>query len=80
MHYMYAAVARVRRAFRNDEGATAVEYGLMVALIAAVIAGVVFGLGKALKNDFSGVSSCVAGAANQSTTACPGGGDTPAGQ
>jgi pilus assembly protein Flp/PilA len=73
MHYVYAAVARVRRAFRNDEGATAVEYGLMVALIAAVIAGVVWGLGQALHDNFQGVSNCVAGAADQDAGACPGG-------
>jgi pilus assembly protein Flp/PilA len=70
---MYAAVARVRRAFRNDEGATAVEYGLMVALIAAVIAGVVWGLGQALQGNFQTVSNCVAGANAQDATACPGG-------
>ncbi len=32
--------------FRSDEGATAVEYGLLVALIAAVIIGVVTVLGE----------------------------------
>jgi pilus assembly protein Flp/PilA len=59
MHYMYAAVARVRRAFRNDEGATAVEYGLMVALIAAAIAGIVWGLGQHLGQKFDGVDKCI---------------------
>jgi pilus assembly protein Flp/PilA len=72
MHTMYAAVARVRRAFRNDDrGATAVEYGLMVALIAAVIAGVVFALGQTLKTNFSNVNNCVQNPS--STTACPNG-------
>ena len=60
MHHMYAAVARVRRAFRNDDrGATAVEYGLMVALIAAVIAGVVYTLGQSLNHKFTDVNTCV---------------------
>jgi pilus assembly protein Flp/PilA len=59
MHYMYAAVARVRRAFRNDEGATAVEYGLMVALIAAAIAGIVYILGQSLHDKFDSVNTCV---------------------
>ncbi|HVT21313.1 MAG TPA: Flp family type IVb pilin [Mycobacteriales bacterium] len=59
MHYMYAAVARVRRAFRKDDGATAVEYGLMVALIAAAIAGIVYTLGNHLGNKFSGVTTCI---------------------
>jgi pilus assembly protein Flp/PilA len=64
MHYMYAAVARVRRAFRNDEGATAVEYGLMVALIAAAIAGIVWGLGQHLGQKFNGVDNCINNAQN----------------
>ena len=69
MHYMYAAVARVRRAFRNDEGATAVEYGLMVALIAAAIAGIVYVLGQSLNDKFDSVNTCVN---NPSSTAdCP---------
>jgi pilus assembly protein Flp/PilA len=36
---------RTLRAIRDDEGATAVEYGLLVALIAAVIVGIVTILG-----------------------------------
>jgi len=38
--------------FKDEEGATAVEYGLMVALIAAVIIGVVTALGGSLSNIF----------------------------
>ena len=64
MHYFNAAVARVRRAFKNDEGATAVEYGLMVALIAAVIAGVVYTLGQSLNSKFTGVNTCINNAQN----------------
>jgi pilus assembly protein Flp/PilA len=37
---------------RDDEGATAVEYGLMVAAIAAVIVLVVFLLGGVVKDKF----------------------------
>ena len=37
---------------RGDEGATAVEYGLMVAAIAAVIVLVVFLLGGVVKDKF----------------------------
>jgi pilus assembly protein Flp/PilA len=70
MHYMYAAVDRLKGLFRNDDrGATAVEYGLMVALIAAVIAGVVYTLGQTLHNKFNDVSTCVANPS--SVTACP---------
>ncbi|HVW80085.1 MAG TPA: Flp family type IVb pilin [Mycobacteriales bacterium] len=62
MHYMYAAIARVRSAFSStdDRGATAVEYGLMVALIAAAIAGIVYLLGQNLNNKFSNVNNCIA--------------------
>jgi pilus assembly protein Flp/PilA len=48
----------------NDSGATAVEYGIMVALIAAIIIGVVAILGEDIKAAFCtvveaiGTSSC----------------------
>jgi pilus assembly protein Flp/PilA len=37
---------------RNEEGASAVEYGLLVALIAAVIVVAVFALGGLVKDTF----------------------------
>jgi pilus assembly protein Flp/PilA len=37
----------------KDRGASAVEYGLMVAAIAAVIVAVVFGLGGLVRNSFT---------------------------
>lgn len=40
----------------NERGATAVEYGLMVALIAAVIIAAVVALGGNLREVFTGVS------------------------
>ena len=36
----------------NDEGASAVEYGLLVAAIAAVIVIIIFALGGVIKNVF----------------------------
>jgi pilus assembly protein Flp/PilA len=42
---------------RDDRGATAVEYGLLVALIAAVIIGIVVILGNQVSDAFSTVSS-----------------------
>lgn len=70
MHTMYSLIARVRNGFRrDDEGATAVEYGLMVALIAAVIAGVVMTLGSTLHSKFSNVSNCVSAPSNTCGTA-----------
>jgi pilus assembly protein Flp/PilA len=45
------------RSLRSDRGATAVEYGLLVALIAAVIVAIVAIVGKQVSNAFSTVSS-----------------------
>jgi pilus assembly protein Flp/PilA len=47
---------------RDERGATAVEYGLMVALIAAVIITTVTALGTALSDKFDTVQKAVAGA------------------
>ncbi|MCX8032573.1 MAG: Flp family type IVb pilin [Thermoleophilia bacterium] len=47
---------------RSEEGATAVEYGLMVALIAVVIIGAVAALGLALSGKFQTVADKVGGA------------------
>jgi len=44
---------------RDERGATAVEYGLMVALIAAVIVGVVTTLGSKLGTLFTTVSNAI---------------------
>jgi pilus assembly protein Flp/PilA len=62
------ALVRGRLPKDTDRGATAVEYGLMVALIAAVIAGIVLTLGGSLHDKFSNVNTCV-----QTTATCPGG-------
>jgi pilus assembly protein Flp/PilA len=45
--------------YRDERGATAVEYGLMVALIAAVIVLAVTALGGKLKTIFNGISTSV---------------------
>jgi len=50
-------LGRVRLVRLDDRGATAVEYGLIIALIAAVVAGAVALLGTTVLNAFtSGVS------------------------
>ena len=46
----------------TDEGATAVEYGLMVALIAVVIIVAVTGLGLALQGKFNAATTGVTNA------------------
>ncbi len=50
----YIATAKDRR---DEKGATAVEYGLLVALIAAVIIAVVVTLGTDIKAAFTTVES-----------------------
>ncbi|PUA80798.1 Flp family type IVb pilin [Nocardioides currus] len=47
----------VGRDKNNEEGATAVEYGLLVALIAAVIIAVVVLLGTQINTAFSSITS-----------------------
>jgi pilus assembly protein Flp/PilA len=48
LQYMW----KVRAARQDDEGASAVEYGLLVAAIAAIIILVVFALGSFVKGAF----------------------------
>ncbi len=54
---------------RNEEGASAVEYGLLVALIAAVIVLAVFALGTLVTDTFKQTCSSVKSNASISTTA-----------
>ncbi len=49
------------KAKRDERGATAVEYGLMVALIAVVIITAVTTLGTNLSSKFTSVAGSVAG-------------------
>jgi pilus assembly protein Flp/PilA len=46
---------------RDEEGATAVEYGLMAALIAAVIVTVVTQLGTTLQGVFTNINQQIGG-------------------
>jgi pilus assembly protein Flp/PilA len=54
-------VKHIVRFMREEEGATAVEYGLMVALIAAVIVGIVTTLGTNVRGAFTTVSTAIGG-------------------
>lgn len=57
---MYAALQAVRDRFSStDRGATAVEYGLLVGLIAVVIIGAVFALGGTLDGMFNEVNQTI---------------------
>ncbi len=46
----------MRKFFKNESGATAIEYGLIAALIAVAIIGAVTTLGSNVGNTFNAVS------------------------
>jgi pilus assembly protein Flp/PilA len=68
-------LTRIRTTLKNraadarDRGASAVEYGLMVAAIAAIVVGVVFGLGGLVKNVFKDTTKSITDC--QAPTGCP---------
>ena len=49
---MLSMIRQAQAAKKNDDGASAVEYGLLVAAIAAIIILVVFALGSFVKGAF----------------------------
>jgi pilus assembly protein Flp/PilA len=53
------SMKKLLKFFKNDRGASAVEYGLLVALIAAVIVAAVTLLGGNLKATFDYIASIV---------------------
>lgn len=46
----------IRKMFKNEEGATAIEYGLIAALIAVAAIGAMSSLGTSLGTTFNNVS------------------------
>jgi len=54
---------------RNEDGASAVEYGLLVAGIAALIVTVVFVFGGVIKKSFSSTCGKISGGASAASTA-----------
>lgn len=57
-----------KRFRKNEDGATAIEYGLIAALIAVVIIGVVATLGDNIKDSFEKVGDAIETANTKSTT------------
>ena len=56
---------------RDEDGASAVEYGLLVAAIAAVIVIIVFALGGIIKDAFKGTCDSInAGSFSHASTSC----------
>ena len=61
-------IKKITRFFKEEDGATAVEYGLMVALIAIVIILAVTTLGSNLNDKFTEVGTAVGNAGSGTTT------------
>jgi pilus assembly protein Flp/PilA len=59
---MENVLTKIQNFVQEEEGASAVEYGLLVALIAVVIIAAVTTLGTSLSTTFTTVGSAVAGA------------------
>lgn len=53
-------VNHIMRFWNDEEGATAIEYGLLAALIAAVIVGAVTAVGTSLSGTFQTIATSVA--------------------
>ena len=56
--------SQLARFRREDEGATAVEYGLIIALISVVVIGGALALGGAVSGAFTNVATAVTNAPN----------------
>jgi pilus assembly protein Flp/PilA len=52
-------LARIRQMLKREEGASAVEYGLLVAGIAAIIVVAVFALGTLVNETFEGTADAI---------------------
>lgn len=52
-------LSAVRNVLRDEQGATMVEYGIMVALIAAICIAVISTLGQNVSNAFSTVNASI---------------------
>jgi pilus assembly protein Flp/PilA len=50
-------MAKFLKLIKNEKGATAIEYGLIAALIAVAAIGAMTSIGSSLTNTFSNVSS-----------------------
>jgi pilus assembly protein Flp/PilA len=55
-------MAKFRKLFKNEEGATAIEYGLIAALIAVACIAALSNVGSQLNKTFSTVATKLSGA------------------
>jgi pilus assembly protein Flp/PilA len=56
---MLRYIAKLQTKLSQDRGATAVEYGLLVALIAAIIVGTVAALGTQINTAFTPITNAI---------------------
>lgn len=61
---MRLVAAAVRAFVVEEDGATLIEYALMIGLIALVVAAVLVSLGTGIRTKFSSASDCLASAAS----------------
>lgn len=54
----------VRGFLAEDDGASMIEYALLIGLVALVVAATLLGIGTAVRNKFSSASACLAGGSN----------------
>ncbi|MEQ9642163.1 MAG: Flp family type IVb pilin [Alphaproteobacteria bacterium] len=59
---MFAARMRLAGYWRNKDGATAIEYGLIAAGIAVAIIAAIFALGDTISNFFNSIGDNISGA------------------
>lgn len=57
IHWQTEAMKTLTKLFRDDAGATAIEYGLIAALIAVVIVTAITTVGGRLSNTFGSVAN-----------------------
>ena len=58
---MNAMLMSIKRFVKDEEGVTAIEYGLIAALIAVVIAAAVVVVGTSLNIVFTTIATCLSG-------------------
>jgi len=62
LEQMEMEMEQIKQFIRDEEGVTAIEYGLIAALIAVVIIGAVQFVGEELDNIFTSISTALSGA------------------
>jgi pilus assembly protein Flp/PilA len=58
-------MGRIKNFFNDESGASAVEYGLLVALIAVVIIGAVTAVGTSVKSKLNAAATAMGGTAGE---------------